>query len=255
MTYTSIRVSVADGIASVVLDRPESRNAIDRAMVDDLHAALDALAADETVSAVVLSGAGGKAFAAGADIAQLRERKSREALQAINARLFQRVEEFPQPTIAAITGFCLGGGCELAMACDVRIAGRSSKLGQPEVALGILPAAGGTQRLPRLVGLGRAKELILTGRAIGADEAWRIGLVNQVVEDDAVLAKAHEVAREIAAQGRLAVRLAKLALNASSRSGQDAGFLVEQVAQAVLFDSADKEARMKAFLERRKPKA
>jgi len=255
MKPRSIRVTVEGGIAHIVLDRPEVRNAIDQAMIDDLHAALGTLERDESVNVLVLSGEGGKAFAAGADIAQLRARKSREALLAINARLFQRLEEFPQPTIAAITGFCLGGGCELAMACDVRVAGRSSKLGQPEVALGIIPAAGGTQRLPRLVGLGRAKELIFTGRTIDAEEAWRIGLVNHVVDDHAVLDKAAEIAAEIAKQGRLALRLAKVALNASSRTGQDAGFLVEQVAQAVLFDSADKEARMKTFLERRKPRS
>jgi enoyl-CoA hydratase/carnithine racemase len=254
MPYAHLLVSVDGGVASVVLNRPEVRNAIDKAMVDDLHAALDELAAREDVAALVLSGAGGKAFAAGADISQLRERKSREALLAINARLFQRVEEFPAPTVAAITGWCLGGGCELAMACDLRVAGRSAKLGQPEVALGIIPAAGGTQRLPRLVGLGRAKELIFTGRTVDADEALRIGLVNHVVEDDQVLAKAGEIAASIARQGRMAVRLAKVALNASSRTGQDAGFLVEQVAQAVLFDSADKDARMKAFLEKRSAK-
>lgn len=254
MPYAHLLVTVDGGVASVVLNRPEVRNAIDKAMVDDLHAALDELAARDDVAALVLSGAGGKAFAAGADIAQLRERKSREALLAINARLFQKVEEFPAPTIAAITGWCLGGGCELAMACDVRVAGRSAKLGQPEVALGIIPAAGGTQRLPRLVGLGRAKELIFTGRQVDAEEALRIGLVNHVVEDDQVLAKAGEIAAAIARQGRMAVRLAKVALNASSRTGQDTGFLVEQVAQAVLFDSADKDARMKAFLEKRTSK-
>jgi enoyl-CoA hydratase len=140
------------------------------------------------------------------------------------------------------------------MACDLRIAGRSAKFGQPEVALGIIPAAGGTQRLPRLVGLGRAKEIVYTGRMVDAEEALRIGLANAVVEDDQVLARAHETARQIAAQGRMALRLAKVALNASSRAGQDAGFLVEQVAQAVLFDSADKEARMTAFLEKKSKK-
>jgi enoyl-CoA hydratase len=223
-------------------------------MVGDLHAALDELAARDDVSVLVLSGAGGKAFAAGADIAQLRERRSGEALCAINSRLFQKLEDFPMPTIAAITGWCLGGGCELAMACDVRVAGRSAKLGQPEVALGIIPAAGGTQRLPRLVGLGRAKELILTGRTMDADEAARIGLVNHVVEDDQVLAKAREIATQIAGQGRLALRLAKVSLNASSRTGQDTGLLLEQIAQAVLFDSEDKRARMTAFLERKSRK-
>jgi enoyl-CoA hydratase len=254
MTYTNLLVSVADGVADVVLNRPEVRNAIDKAMIDDLHRALDDLGARDDVAAVVLSGAGGKAFAGGADIGQLRARKSAEALMAINARLFHRLEEFPLPTVAAITGYALGGGCELAMACDVRVAGKSAKLGQPEVALGIIPAAGGTQRLPRLVGLGRAKELIFTGRIVDAAEAERIGLVNFVVDDDQVLARAHALAADVAKQGRMAVRLAKVALNASSRTGQDAGFVIEQVAQAVLFDSADKDARMRAFLEKKKGK-
>ncbi len=252
MTYANLIVTADNGVASVVLNRPGVRNAIAKAMVDDLHRALDELGARDDVAAVVLSGAGGKAFAAGADIAQLRDRRAAEALLGINARLFQRLEEFPLPTVAAITGWALGGGCELAMACDVRVAGRSAKLGQPEVGLGIIPAAGGTQRLPRLVGLGRAKELILTGRVVDAEEAERIGLVNLVVDDDAVLERAAEVARTIARQGRLAVRLAKTALNASSRGGQDVGFLVEQLAQAVLFDSAEKQARMTAFLEKRR---
>lgn len=254
MPYNNILVSVEGNVASVVLNRPEVRNAIDKAMIDDLHGALDELAARDDVTVLVLSGAGGKAFAAGADIAQLRERKSREALLAINARLFQKLEEFPQPTIAAIQGFCLGGGCELAMACDMRIAGRGAKLGQPEVALGIIPAAGGTQRMPRLVGLGRAKELIFTGRVVEADEALRIGLVNHVVDDADVMARAGEMAAQIAAQGRLALRMAKIAMNASSRTGQDTGFLIEQISQAVLFDSADKHERMTKFLDRKKAK-
>jgi enoyl-CoA hydratase/carnithine racemase len=254
MTYTSILVSVDAGVASVVLNRPEVRNAIDKAMIDDLHRALDDLSARDDVAAVIFSGAGGKAFAGGADIAQLRDRRSAEALQAINARLFQRVDEFPAPTIAAVVGYALGGGCELAMACDLRVAGRGAKFGQPEVGLGIIPAAGGTQRLPRLVGLGRAKELVYTGRIIDAAEAERIGLVNFVVDDDQVPAHAAALAAKIAKQGRAAVRLAKVALNASSRTGQDAGFLVEQVAQAVLYDSPDKHARMTAFLEKKKPR-
>src|SRR5262245_11174498 len=254
MSFTSIVVSADAGVASVVLNRPEVRNAIDKAMIDDLHRALDELAARDDVSVLILSGAGGKAFAGGADIAQLRDRRSAEALQAINARLFQRVEEFPVPTIAAVTGYALGGGCELAMACDLRVAGRGAKFGQPEVGLGIIPAAGGTQRLPRLVGLGRAKELIYTGRIVDAAEAERIGLVNFVVDDDQVLARAAALAADIAKQGRAAVRLAKVALNASSRTGQDAGFLVEQVAQALLYDSAEKHARMTAFLEKKKPR-
>ncbi len=252
MSYENITLDVgADGIASLVLNRPEKRNAIDQAMIDDLHRGLDALDGRDDVKVLILSGAGGKAFAAGADIGQLRDRKAPEALQIINARLFQRVEDLRFPTIAAITGYALGGGCELAMACDLRVAGESAKLGQPEVALGIIPAAGGTQRLPRLVGLGRARELIFTGRIVGAAESERIGLLNRVVPDDQVLASARELAEEIAKQGALAVRLAKLALNTSSRSGHDTGVLVEQLAQAVLFESDDKHARMTDFLERK----
>jgi enoyl-CoA hydratase len=255
LSYDNLLVTVEDGVASVVLNRPEVRNAIDQGMIDDLHAALDDLAARDDLRVLVLSGAGGKAFAAGADIGQLRERKSPQALLAINARLFQKLEEFPLPTIAAVTGYALGGGCELAMACDLRVAGRSARLGQPEVGLGIIPAAGGTQRLPRLVGLGRAKELIFTGKIIDAEEAYRIGLLNHLVEDDQVLEAAHELAARIAEQGPLALRLAKVALNTSSRAGQDAGLLVEQIAQAVLFDSADKHDRMTAFLERKQARA
>jgi len=251
MLFDNLLYSVDDGVASVVLNRPEKRNAIDQAMIDDLHRAMDALEANETVRVMILSGAGGKALAAGADIAQLRERRAAEALQVINARLFQRVEDLPFPTIAAITGYALGGGCELAMACDLRVGGRSAQLGQPEVALGIIPAAGGTQRLPRLVGIGRAKEIIYTGRLVGADEAERIGLLNKMVDDEAVMDAAHEMAAQIAKQGGLAVRLAKIALNTSSRAGHQTGTLVEQLAQAVLFESQEKFDRMGAFLERK----
>jgi len=251
MIFDNLLYSVESGIAHVVLNRPEKRNAIDQAMIDDLHRAMDALEADDTVRVAILSGAGGKAFAAGADIAQLRERRATEALQVINARLFQRVEDLRCPTIAAITGYALGGGCELAMACDLRVAGRSAKLGQPEVALGIIPAAGGTQRLPRLVGLGRARDIILTGRLVEAEEAERIGLVNRLADDDKVLDAAEDLAAQIAKQGALAVRLAKIALNTSSRAGHQTGTLVEQLAQAVLFESQEKFHRMGAFLERK----
>ena len=249
MIFDNLLYSVDDDVAHIVLNRPEKRNAIDQAMIDDLHRAMDALEADANVRVAILSGAGGKAFAAGADIAQLRERGAAEALQIINARLFQRVEDLPCPTIAAITGYALGGGCELAMACDLRVAGRSAKLGQPEVALGIIPAAGGTQRLPRLVGIGRARDIIFTGRLVDAEEAERIGLVNRLVDDENVLDAAEELAAQIARQGGLAVRMAKIALNTSSRAGHQTGALVEQLAQAVLFESQDKRDRMGAFLE------
>src|SRR5690606_20799490 len=175
-------LEIRDRIAVVTLNAEERRNAIDLEMVQSLHARLDELLGHEELAAVVLIGAGEKAFAAGADIAQLAERSARDALRSINSALFKRVEDFPVPVIAAIRGFCLGGGCELAIACDLRVAGRSARLGQPEVGLGIIPAAGGTYRLPRLVGLGRARELVYTGRILDAEEAERIGLVNRVVD-------------------------------------------------------------------------
>ncbi|MEO7995753.1 MAG: enoyl-CoA hydratase-related protein, partial [bacterium] len=233
--------------------RPAKRNAIDQAMVDALHATLDLLAQDRDLGCVILTGSG-KVFAAGADIAELRDRGRYEALQGINSRLFQRVEQFPTPVIAAVQGWALGGGCELALACDLRIAGESAKFGQPEVSLGILPGAGATQRLPRLVGLGMARELIFTGRIIDSAEALRIGLVNRVVADNAVLDTARALAGEITLNGGLAVRLAKVALNASHRTGSDTGFLIESLAQASCFESADKTTRMTAFLDKRASK-
>jgi enoyl-CoA hydratase len=239
-------------IAVLTLNAPEKRNAIDLEMVNGLHAALDELLAADDVSVLVLIGAGDKAFAAGADIAELKERKGPDALAAINSAIFKRIDDFPVPSIAAIKGFALGGGCELAIACDLRVAGTSAKMGQPEVGLGIIPAAGGTYRLPRLVGLGKARELIYTGRIIDAQECLRIGLVNDVVDDDKVLARALEIAGEIASRGRLAVRLAKATMNALSRPGEAAAVSMESIAQSILFDSEDKHARMQAFLDRKK---
>ena len=241
-------------IALLTLNAPERRNAIDLAMVEGLHAALDELASDANLAAVVVTGAGDQAFAAGADIAQLRERKAVQALAAINSGIFKRIEEFAVPTIAAIKGFALGGGCELAIACDLRVAGESAKMGQPEVKLGIIPAAGGTYRLPRLLGLGKARELIFTGRVIDAPECLRIGLVNAVVPDAKVLDTALALAQEIAGNGRLAVRMAKLALNAIARPGEAHALTLESLAQALCFDSDDKRARMDAFLAKGKAK-
>ena len=236
----------------VTLNAPERRNAIDQEMVDGLHAVLDAHERDDALAAIVITGAGDKAFAAGADIAQLRQRTSQDALAAINSSIFVRIEEFPVPVIAAIKGFALGGGCELALACDLRVLGESAKLGQPEVKLGIIPAAGGTYRLPRLVGLGRARELIYTGRMVDAQECLRIGLANVVVPDAEVVDRALQFAAEIAQNGRLAVRAAKRSLNALARPGQQNAVALESALQAVLFDSDDKRARMDAFLSKQK---
>src|SRR5262245_52707683 len=235
----------------VTLNAPERRNAIDQEMVDGLHAVLDAHERDDALAAIVITGAGDKAFAAGADIAQLRQRTSQDALAAINSSIFARIEEFAVPVIAAIKGFALGGGCELAIACDLRVLGASAKMGQPEVKLGIIPAAGGTYRLPRLVGLGVARELVYTGRIVAADECLRLGLANAVVPDAEVVDRALALAAEIAQNGRLAVRAAKRAFNALSRPGQQSAVAFESSLQAVLFDSDDKKARMDAFLQKK----
>ncbi len=248
--YSTIEVEVREGgVGLLTLNRPDVRNAINLAMVEELHSALTSLAGRDDVLALVITGAGTRAFASGADIAELLERTGKDALQAINSSLFRRVEEFPRPTIAAVRGFALGGGCELALACDVRVAGESARFGQPEVSLGILPGAGATYRLPRLVGIGRARELIFTGRIIDAREAERIGLANKVVPDDRVLDEALEMARTIASHAPLAVRLAKVALNAAAR-GASIGEL-ESIAQAVLFESDEKRRRMSAFLAKK----
>jgi enoyl-CoA hydratase len=242
-------VEVKEGIAEVVLNRPAARNAINREMVQALHSALDQLAARSEVRVLILRGMGERAFAAGADIPELWARRSPEAFQSINARLFQAVEDFPLPTIAALRGFALGGGLELALACDLRIAAADARLGLPEVSLGIFPAAGGTRRLPRLIGDGWARELVFTGRIVDAAEAARIGLVNRVVAVEQLEAEARRLAEEIARNGPLALRVAKLALLASSHGVDSDAF--EKAGQALLFDSADKDQRMRKFLEGR----
>lgn len=248
--YETIRVEVEAGVATVTMDRPQVRNVINVDMIRELTAALEDLGGDERVRVLILRGEGGKAFAGGADIAQLRERRALDAFRQVNATLFQRIEDFPHPTIAAIEGWALGGGCEIALACDLRVAGESAKLGFPEVGLGIFPAAGGTHRLPKLVGLGKAKELVFTGRILDAHQALGIGLVEHVVPD--ALAKAKEIAAEIARNGTLAVRVAKMALNAIARGSDHEP--IEKLGQALLFESTDKHERMTAFLEKRKAK-
>lgn len=246
-----VRTEREGALLWVVLDREETRNALDLEMVETLHGVLAAIEKDEEVGVVAFRSAHASAFVSGADIAELRDRTALDSLARINARLFQRIEELPVVTLAAIQGYALGGGCEFALACDLRVAARSARLGQPEVGLGILPAAGGTQRLPRLIGLSRAKEMILTGRILTAEEAERIGLLHEVTEDDGLYDRARQLAGSVLRNGRLAVRLAKLALD-SSFDGGAVGHRLESVAQALLFDSEEKRARMTAFLERKK---
>lgn len=245
-------VDRTDNVAILTLNRPEVRNALDQPLVDAIESALGTLAEDENLAALIVTGAGDQAFVSGADIGQLRDRRSPEALKRINQGLFRRLEEFPSPTIAAVRGWALGGGCELAMACDLRLAGESARFGQPEVGLGIIPGAGGTHRLERLVGVGKARELIFTGGIIDAAEALSIGLVNRVVPDTQILDAAKELAAKIAKNAVQAVRFAKLAINRGPElpaGGRDA---LEMLAQAILFDSEEKRERMTRFLERKK---
>jgi enoyl-CoA hydratase/carnithine racemase len=237
-------------VAVVRLNRPEKKNAIDKAMVEALHALLDEVERGDA-RAVVLT-AVGDTFASGADIAELRERTRADALAAINSGLFRRLERVPMPTIAAVRGFALGGGCELAMACDLRVAGEGARFGQPEVKLGIIAGAGGGYRLRQLVGLGKARELLYTGRIVKADEASRIGLVERVVADDKVIDEALALAAEIAAADPLAIRLTKIGLGLQSSAESEQGGRFEIVAQAVTFESDEKRRRMTEFLDRRK---
>jgi enoyl-CoA hydratase len=255
MSFETIVVTLnAEGWAEIQFNRPEVRNAINRRMVEDLTAALRDLAKEPAVRGLVLHGAGGKAFVAGADISELVQRNVDDALLAINASVFQLVEDFPWPVIAAIDGFALGGGCELALACDIRIAGPDAQLGQPEVKLGIIPGAGAPHRLTRTVGTGLARELIMTGRLVGAEEAARIGLVNRIATPPATpLSAARDMMREIQKNAPLAVRLAKVALNAAVNTVDRRSTMVEYLSQGILFESEDKKKRMNAFLERKKP--
>ncbi len=247
-----ITVDVSESIATLTIDRPEVRNALDTATVEEFHRALDELEANKDAGVLVITGGGNQAFVSGADINDIRRRGRDEGLAAINSSLFAHVERFLRPTIAAINGYALGGGCELALACDIRIAAETAKFGQPELGLGIIPGAGATQRLPRIVGMGWAKHLVLTGEIIDAAKALEIGLVSSVVPAADLHDRTRDVAKRILRQGPLAARLAKLALNAAARVDLDSGLLIETLAQALCYSSEDKMEGTSAFLEKRR---
>jgi enoyl-CoA hydratase len=247
-------IDISDRIATITINRPEVRNALDRATVGEIRSALADLESTADVGAIILTGAGDQVFVAGADIRQMRERRRDDGLAAINSSVFSVVERCTKPTIAAVNGHALGGGCELALACDLRVAADHAKFGQPEVGLGIIPAAGATQRLPRVIGLGRATQMILTGDPIDARTALEWGLVSAVAPYPELMAAARQLAGRVIARGPLAVRLAKVALAASSRVDLDSGLLIETLAQAICFESDDKREGTTAFLEKRAPK-
>ena len=253
MAYETLLIETRDGVGVVTLNRPDVRNAMNRRVMEELRAALGGFREDDGVGVVVFTGAGEKAFVAGADIGELRERTMLDGLAGSMQRLYDEIEGYEKPTVAAVNGYALGGGCELAMACDIRIASESARFGLPETSLSIIPGAGGTQRLARLVGKGRAVEMILTGRMIGSEEALSMGLVTRVVPQDALMDAARETAGRILSKGPLAVRLAKLAVQTGFETDQRTGLVVERLAQAVLYTSEDKREGTSAFLEKRDP--
>lgn len=254
MDYETLRTETTDEVATITIDRPEKRNALNGQVRRELMAALDQLESESAVRVVVITGAGEKAFVAGADIGEFADRTPMEQRAAMEGRrVFEAIAAFPRPVIASVNGYALGGGCELALACDLRIAARSARFGQPEVNLGILPGGGGTQRLPRLVGLGRAMRLILTGELIGAEEAERIGLVDEVVDDGELRARTLELAGSIAKHSPVALKLIKEAVLASAEMPLSAGLAFERELFISAFSSDDRTEGVAAFLEKRPP--
>jgi enoyl-CoA hydratase len=254
MEYRNLIVEKEGPLALVTVNRPEVRNAMDTATWRELDRLVDELEGDAQVRVVIITGAGEKAFVAGADVKSLRERSMLETFRGEGQRTLSRWEAMDKVTIAAINGFALGGGCELALACDLRIASDKAILGQPELNLAILPGAGGTQRLTRLVGPGKAKEMILTGELLKAQEALSVGLVNKVVPAEELLSSAREMAGKILAKGPLAVKFAKTVINSGANADLQTGLIIEKLAQTILFTTEDRLEGMDAFLGKRPPR-
>jgi enoyl-CoA hydratase len=250
-----IQLAREDAVAVLTIDRPEAMNALDVGTLEELRDRLVELRADDAIGAIVLTGAGDRAFAAGADIKYMSGLSVDEAKEwgGLGHEVGQLLETAPKASIAAVNGFALGGGCELALACDMRYASSTAKLGQPEVNLGIFPGWGGTQRLARVCGLGVAKDLILTGRVVDADEAFRIHLVNGVVEPGELMEKTLEAAKLIASKGPLAVAAAKAAMNHALQGDHAANLRMEADRFGELFSSHDAKEGMAAFVEKRAP--
>jgi enoyl-CoA hydratase len=252
--YETLLVERRERVAIITINRPDKRNALNIKTREEGAALLEELRADDSVGVVVFTGAGDKAFIAGADIGEFAGRTAMMQRDVMTARsLFTAIDTFPKPVIAMINGYCLGGGCELALACDIRIASETASFGQPEINLGIIPGGGGTQRLTRLVGEGKAMELILGGEIIDAKTAHAIGLVNHVFPADQLQAKTMEIANRIAGKSPVALSLAKESVKLASRSNLDEGLRREVDLFALCFSTADKDEGVSAFLEKRKP--
>jgi enoyl-CoA hydratase len=254
MPYETVLITIAQRVATITINRPDKRNALNGAVRRDILHALDELRAEIEVRVVVFTGAGEKAFIAGADIGEFAQRTPLQQRTLMEERrIFDEIATYPKPTIAMINGFALGGGCELALACDLRTAGRSARLGQPEVRLGLIPGGGGTQRLPRLVGAGRALRMILTAELVDAEEAYRIGLVDMLCDDDVLRERTMDMARTMAGFSPVAMRLAKAAVAAAAEAPLAAGLAMERELFITAFASEDRQEGVSAFLEKREP--
>lgn len=254
MEYKKLLIEKQGRICLVKINHPEALNALNTAILLELEQAFGEIAADQETDVVILTGEG-RAFVAGADISEMTVMRAEEGKRfgRLGASVFRKIELLEKPVIAAVNGFALGGGCELAMACDIRIASSKAKFGQPEVGLGITPGFSGTQRLPRLVGLGKAKELIYTATVIHAEEACRIGLVNKVVEPEELMNECLALANTIASKAQIAVRYSKEAINRGMETDIETGLDIETSLFGLCFATADQKEGMDAFLWKRKP--
>ena len=253
--YEDIKVEVCEHIAVITLNRPAVLNAMRMQTKHELENAVDALDADSDVYGVIITGAG-KAFAAGSDINEIsvdREGSETQSMSAAAHVLMNKIENMGKPVLAAINGYALGGGLELALACDLRIAGKRAKMGVPEVELGVAPCYGGTQRLPRLIGTGRAKEMLFTGKKVNAEEAYRIGLVERIAESDDVMDDARAFMQEIVRMAPIAVRYNKKCVNEGMKMSLEEGLALEAEVAGVLVETKDAAEGVRAFLEKRKP--
>ena len=254
MAYQNLLFEKADGIGTITINRPKVLNALNKETMVELKDLVSKIGIDPEVAVLIITGSGEKSFVAGADIGEMRELTAMggRGWSKFSQELFNQIENLPQPVIAAVNGYALGGGCELAMSCDIRVATEKARFGQPEVSLGIIPGFAGTQRLPRLVGKGRAKELLFTGDLITAAEAYRIGLVNKVVPGEELMSVVKELALKIMSRSPIAVNLAKAAVNEGMDMDFESGQAYEAEVFALCFSTADQTEGMTAFLEKRK---
>ena len=255
MAYENILYDVKKGIATITFNRPKALNALNGALLAELSEALDGIAADEDIRVLILTGAGDKSFVAGADISELATFDALQAKEfaARGHAIIGKLQALPIAVIAAVNGFALGGGTEIAIACDFIYASENAKFGQPEINLGVIPGFGGTQRLPRLIGINMAKELIFTGKMIGAEEARRLGLVNQVVAPDTLMDEVIKTAGVIATKGKVSLRAAKQAINRGMDVDLASGCGIEIDSFSVCYASPDAKEGTSAFLEKRQP--